>query len=97
MRVTIIGEDHRVNVEGQSEYVDLSTLDEDISVVQWYGASGEVEYKNDFIANTRKPNERITDFAPYQKFVDLWMTEAQKLVPTTVVPVPEVVVVPNAA
>jgi hypothetical protein len=92
MRVTIIAEENRVSVEGQSETVDLSTLDEEIHVIQWYGTVGEIEYKTDYIANTRKPNERIADFAPFQKFVDLWMIEAQKLLP-----VPEVVVVPNAA
>jgi hypothetical protein len=78
MRVTIIAEDNRVNVEGQSETVDLSTLDEDIHVVQWYGTVGEVEYKQDYVNNTRKMNEAITDFAPYQKFVDAWTVEAQK-------------------
>jgi hypothetical protein len=43
MRVVIIAEENRVSVEGQSETVDLSTLDEDIHVVQWYGTVGEVE------------------------------------------------------
>jgi hypothetical protein len=72
MRVTIIAEENRVNVEGQSKTVDLSTLAEDIHVVQWYGTVGEVEFKTDYVENTRKHNERITDFAPYQKFVDAW-------------------------
>jgi hypothetical protein len=40
--------------------------------VQWYGTVGEVEFKTDYIANTRKHNERIDDFTPYQKFVDAW-------------------------
>jgi hypothetical protein len=81
MRVTIVAEDSRVNVEGQSEVVDLSTLDEEIHAVQWYGTVGEVEYKTDYINNTRKANERIDDFTPYQKFVDLWTVEAQKELP----------------
>jgi hypothetical protein len=34
MRVIIITEDSRVSVEGQSETVDLSTLDEDCSMVR---------------------------------------------------------------
>jgi hypothetical protein len=72
MRVTIIAEENRVNVEGQSKTVDLSTLAEDVHVIQWYGTVGEVEFKTDYIANTRKANERIVDFAPYQKFVDAW-------------------------
>jgi hypothetical protein len=81
MRVVIIADDGRVSVEGQSEFVDLSTLDEDINVIQWYGANGEVEYKHDYVKNSREPNLSITDFAPYQKFVDAWMVEAQKLLP----------------
>jgi hypothetical protein len=78
MRVTIIASENRVNVEGQSETVDLSTFDEEINVVQWYGSVGEVEYKTDYTNNTRKHNDTITDFAPYQKFVDMWTVEAKK-------------------
>jgi hypothetical protein len=85
MRVVIVAEDSRVSVEGQSEKVDLSTLDEDIHVIQWYGTVGEVEYKNDYVANTKKRNDRITDFAPYQKYVDAWMVEAQKPLPVPAV------------
>jgi hypothetical protein len=78
MRVTIIADDGIILVEGQPEKVDLSTLNEEIHAVQWYGTVGEVEYKTDYVENTRKPNERISDFSPYQKFVDLWMVEARK-------------------
>jgi hypothetical protein len=88
MRVVIIPEDNRVSVEGQSEKVDLSTLDEDIHVVQWYGTVGEVEYKHDYVANTKANNIRIDDFAPYQKYVDAWMVEAQKPLPLAVAKVP---------
>lgn len=93
MRVVIIQEDNRVSVEGFSETVDLSTLDEGIHVVQWYGTVGEIEYKHDYVANTKAPNVRITDFTPYQKYVDAWMVEAQKLLPPPVVALP----VANAA
>jgi hypothetical protein len=44
--------------------------------VQWFGTVGEVEFKTDYIANTRKANERIDDFTPYQKFVDAWTAAA---------------------
>jgi hypothetical protein len=44
---------------------------------------GKVEYKTDYINNTRKPNARIADFTPYQKYVDTWMVEAQKPLPPT--------------
>jgi hypothetical protein len=102
MRVTIIADDSKVVVEGQLEIVDLSTLDEEIHAVQWYGTVGEVEYKHDYIENTRKPNDRITDFSPYQKFVDAWEVEAKKpllvTAPVTVpVTVPGTVPVANAA
>lgn len=78
MRVTIIADDRMVYVEGQPETVDLSSLPEDVHAVQWYGTRGEVEFKNNFVENKRKPNEEIKDFAEYQEFVDLWMIEAQR-------------------
>ena len=81
MRVTIVPADCKVVVEGQPETVDCSSIDEMIHAVQWYGTVGEVEFKTDFIENTRKANERIDDFTPYQKFVDLWTVEAQKELP----------------
>ena len=80
MRVIIIAEDSRVSVEGQSETVDLSTLDEEIHVVQWYGTVGEAEYFNAPGAKF-KANTPITDFTPYQKYVDAWTVEAQKPLP----------------
>lgn len=78
MRVTIVADDGIVVVEGHGERVDLSSLDEDIHAIQWYGTVGEVEYKHDHVEDVRKQNERITDLAPYQKFVDMWMVEAKK-------------------
>lgn len=83
MRVTIIADDSHVYVEEQSLKVDLTGLDEDIHAVQWYGSVGEIEYKYDAIENTRRPNERFTDFVPFQVFVDRWMIEAQKTDPVT--------------
>jgi hypothetical protein len=77
MRVTIISDDGNVYVEEQALHVDLSTLDENIHAIQWYGTTGEIEYKTDYLTNTRPPNITITDFAPYQKFVDLWTAAAQ--------------------
>jgi hypothetical protein len=91
--VTIVPIDNKVVVEGQLEIVDLSTLDEEIHAVQWYGTVGEVEYKHDYINNTRKPNDRIEDFSPYQRFVDAWEVEARKPLPVTV-PVAAPVTVP---
>jgi hypothetical protein len=92
MRVTIVADDSKVVVEGMPECVDLSSLEEDVHAVQWYGTVGEVEFKQDYINNTRAPNERITDFTPYQKFVDLWTVEAKKELT-----VPPAASVPNAS
>jgi hypothetical protein len=75
MRVTIIVEEDRVNVEGHSETVDCSSLG-DVHVIQWYGTSGEVEFFNAPGA-TIKGNEAITDFAPYQKYLDAWEVAAK--------------------
>jgi hypothetical protein len=95
MRVTIIAEENRVNVEGKSETVDcLALYADDVHVIQWYGSFGEIEYFNAPGATTFKANEKITDFTPYQKFVDAWTIEAQKPI---VIPVPNVLPVPNAA
>jgi len=78
MRVAIIADDSHVYVEGHALVVDLTGLDDEIHAVQWYGTVGDIEYKHDHIADTKKQNERITDFAPYQVFVDRWMAEAKK-------------------
>lgn len=80
MRVTIIPEENRVNVEGASETVDCSELyAKDIHAIQWYGDKGEVEYWNPpgQLTGLKGP-EAITDFAPYQKYFDAWEVEAKK-------------------
>lgn len=78
MRVTIIVEENRVNVEGFSHTVDCSQLStEGIHVVQWYGSAGEIEYWNAPGATNIKGNVAIEDFSPYQKFVDAWEVEAK--------------------
>lgn len=84
MRVTIIADDSQVYVEEQALKVDLTGLYEDIHAVQWYGTVGEIEYRYNAVENTRRPNDRFTDFAPFQVFVDRWMVEAQKLDPVPV-------------
>lgn len=81
MRVTIIPDENRVNVEGFSETVDCSSvfkIDPDIHVVQWYSDHGEIEYFNPpgkmFGV---KVNKAITDFAPFQSLVDAWEVAAR--------------------
>lgn len=95
MRVTIIAEDNMVLVEEQPEKVDCSSLDEEISAIQWYGVRGEVEYKMDHVNNSRRMNLMIDDFSPYQHIVDLWTIEAQKLLPPkSTVPQPKAMEAP---
>jgi hypothetical protein len=67
MRVTIIVEENRVNVEGQSETVDCTALyAEDVHVIQWYGTSGEIEYFN-YPGSAPKGNVAIADFHTVSK------------------------------
>jgi len=74
MRATIIADDNAVYVSGEALAVDLAGLDPDIHAVQWHGEAGigEIEYRYHFATNTRRPNERFADFAPFQVFVDRW-------------------------
>ena len=83
MRVTIIADDNNVMVDGNGQTVDCSALAaEGNHVVQWYGEFGEIEFVSEIDAErkawTRKPNEVITDFSPYQTYVDQWAIEKAK-------------------
>jgi hypothetical protein len=71
MRATIVVDDGIVVIDGKPLRVDCSPLaDQDIHAVQWYDNEGEVEFKGTWKA--RKPNRFISDFSPYQQYVDLW-------------------------
>lgn len=66
MRVAIITEDNFLVVDGQQMRSDCSELvAQQIRAVQWYDTEGEVEHIGHI-----KPNEKITDFSPYQVYVD---------------------------
>jgi hypothetical protein len=77
MKVTIVAVDGRVSVNGFSEDIDCSSLPEDISVIQWYGTFGEIEYHTDLETGQRKHNESITDFAPYKHLLDAWEVKSR--------------------
>lgn len=83
MRLTIIVDENRVNVEGQSETVDCTAFP-DLHVVQWYGTYGEIEYFNPPGA-VLKANTAIDDISPFQYLIDAWTVEAQKPLVTPVV------------
>lgn len=76
MRVAIIREDNAVNVDGVRYAVDCSTLPADVHAVQWNGVSGEVEYSlvgcDHCGGRSKKPNEFIKDFSPYDGYVHAW-------------------------
>ena len=77
MRVTIVVDDNMVLVDGQPGSVDCSPLIKDhIHAVQWYDTFGEEEYRTDPATGERAPNTRITDFSPYQPYVDLWKSQS---------------------
>jgi hypothetical protein len=73
MKVTIIVDDNAVYVEGNALEVDCSALlKTEVSVVQWYGSFGEIEYATNHETGARRPNARITDFSPFQSLLDAW-------------------------
>lgn len=76
MRVTIVADDSAVIVDGVRHKVDLSGLPADFHALQWDGAIGELEHKMLHCEHCgirgKKPNEPVSDFAPYQKHLDAW-------------------------
>lgn len=83
MRVTIVVDDNTVLVDGKAQTVDCSPLvAEGKHAVQWHDTYGEIEFSTSFdhelAAPTRPPNEIITDFSPYQSYVDAWEIENAK-------------------
>jgi hypothetical protein len=85
MRVTIVTDDNIVLVDGVAERVDCSALvASGVHAVQWYDTQGEEEFRSEFDDEkkvwNRAPNNHITDFTPYQFFVDQWGAEHTKSV-----------------
>jgi hypothetical protein len=76
MRITVIPEDGRVNIDGEGyEDIDLSSIDPSVHAVQWYDTEGEIEVKD-----TRGriiENREITSFEEFDFVIPLW--EAAKL------------------
>lgn len=80
MRVSISKIDGTVVKDGESfEKINMSGIPDDVSIVQWYDTTGEIEYidksKLPVISTIR--NETITDFSPYQKYVDACTDETR--------------------
>lgn len=76
MRVTIIRDDDRVVVNGESHTVDCSGLPVDVHALQWDGTRGEIEYRlmtcDHCGGRSKKPNEVISDVSQYRPYVDRW-------------------------
>ena len=82
MRVTIIKEDNRVVVDGESHTVDCSDLPANFHALQWYGDNGEIEHSTVRCEHcgtrSKKMNEPAADLGPYQKYVDAWRVAKAK-------------------
>jgi hypothetical protein len=77
MRVTILAGDGFIVVDSRGGTTDCAELlAQGISAVQWYDDTGEIE----FVGHSQ-PNEAITDFAPFQKYVDnaVWPAEPKPI------------------
>lgn len=80
MRVTIINDDAAVYVDGLALWpIDLTGLPSDVHAVQWYDVHGEVEFRSG------RPNMPISDFSPYQVFVDRHATARAAIAAASVV------------
>jgi|TARA_R100000479_G_C6194656_1_gene132463 hypothetical protein len=73
MRVSISVIDKTVVKDKECfQNIDMSGIPSNVNAIQWYGTTGHIEY----IDETKLPriwavgNETITDFSPYQKYVD---------------------------
>ena len=76
MRVVIIPSDGVVSIDGVSfNNIDLSSINQSIHAVQWYGSDGEVEIKDE--RGRMMENREITSFDEFAFVIPLW--EASKL------------------
>jgi hypothetical protein len=75
MRLTIVRDDGRVNIDGISfSGLDLTFIDAAIHAVQWYDTHGEVEIK-DPTTGRMLVNELITSIETFQPAIALWQAE----------------------
>ena len=86
--MTIIKDDNAVVIDGVHHKVDCGALPADFHALQWTDLEGEIEHRmmrcDHCGARSKKPNQVISDLAPYQKYVDAWhvaeTAAAEKLV-----------------
>lgn len=70
MRITVIFEDNKVNVDGEPRFdLSITPPDPNWRVIQWKDSQGTIEvYQGD--------PEQITDFSIVQPYYDAWVTAA---------------------
>jgi len=84
MKLAIIRNDNTVYVDGVPRAVDCSVLPADVHAIQWDAVAGhgEIEYAPVRCATCgsigKKPNQALTDIAPYQAMVDAWNAAAKE-------------------
>lgn len=76
MKITILQSDSNVGVDGAFRQISLAGLDPTIHAVQFNTvlAKGHIEFLADL--DPRPANQPITDFTPYQVFLDRWTAAA---------------------
>lgn len=74
-RITILKINNQIGIDGKFLTVDCSDLPEDFHALQWDGTEGEIEWKG----KPRPPNTEITDLKEYQKYIDMWHSEKDRL------------------
>jgi hypothetical protein len=79
MRAIIIVDDNLMLIDGVAQKIDCSPLlAQNIHAVQWSDTFGEEEFRVDPETGHREPNNRITDFSPYQPYIDQWQAALAK-------------------
>lgn len=67
MRLAIIRDINRVNIDGVARTVDLSTLDSNIHAIQWNETVGHIEFKDHL------PEVVLDDISIFQIYIDAWV------------------------
>jgi hypothetical protein len=81
MKIVIIPSDTLVGVNRVFRVVDMSGIDADIHAVQFdtVASKGHIEFSMDL--DPRPGNQAITDFSPFQVFLDRWTAAAPVIEP----------------
>jgi len=77
MKLTIIPDDNMCLVDGEARIISMTDISADIHSVQWFGDTGEIEYKD-----AGKPHNTIHSIDAFQVFIDRW----QAVIPTPISP-----------